>query len=225
MRIQIETLYTLDAADRLVRVNEPNGKPAPRFFLGRTVEGKVWRFRNDLEPEVVAELEAACMEETDGNEFLDSPYGATRYHEVLARSAPITKTWAGPAYTFPDTLADTPDAIRITEANVERLATPLAPWSEDVAMGRLLIGVMHEGEIVSVCGSVRTTSTAHEAGVETAAPLRGRGFAVQPVRAWARAVREMNCIPIYSTSWDNLSSRALAEKLGLIRFGTDLHIT
>jgi len=66
---------------------------------------------------------------------------------------------------------------------------------------------------------------AHEAGVETAPPYRGRGHAAQVVAAWARAVLELGRVPLYSTSWQNEASRAVARKLSLIRFGDDLHIT
>ena len=48
LRIQIETLFTKDARGRLVRLNEPNGKPAPRFFLGTTIDGNEWRVRHDV---------------------------------------------------------------------------------------------------------------------------------------------------------------------------------
>ena len=48
MRIQAEALFTHDLNGRLSRVNEPNGARAPRFFLGRTAQGRVWRFRDDL---------------------------------------------------------------------------------------------------------------------------------------------------------------------------------
>jgi hypothetical protein len=39
LRIHVETLFTHDAMGRMVRVNEPAGKAAPRFYLGRSVEG------------------------------------------------------------------------------------------------------------------------------------------------------------------------------------------
>lgn len=64
-----------------------------------------------------------------------------------------------------------------------------------------------------------------EAGVETARPYRGRGYAARVVAAWAREVRDMGRVPLYSTSWKNEASRAVARKLALICFGNDLHIT
>lgn len=37
--LQMDALFTRDASGRLVTINEPNGGPAPRFFLGRTRGG------------------------------------------------------------------------------------------------------------------------------------------------------------------------------------------
>lgn len=82
-----------------------------------------------------------------------------------------------------------------------------------------------EGRAVAVCCSVRRTDTAHEAGVETAAALRGRGHGAAAVRAWIRALREAGPLPLYSTSWQNGASQSVARKLGLLRFGNDLHVT
>jgi hypothetical protein len=82
-----------------------------------------------------------------------------------------------------------------------------------------------EGRAVAVCCSGRRTSLAHEAAVETAPVVRRRGYATQVVPMWARAVRELGRVPLYSTSWQNEGSLALARSLGLIQFGTDLHIT
>jgi hypothetical protein len=41
MRLHVEALFIHDAEGQLVRVNDPDGAPAPRFFLGRTVDGAV----------------------------------------------------------------------------------------------------------------------------------------------------------------------------------------
>src|SRR6478736_1013769 len=95
IRIQIEALFTHDAQRRLVRVNEPNGKPAPRFFLGTTVDGNEWRVRHDVDEVIAAELDAlARVEPVAAVASRDS----TRYEELLARRAPVENVWAGPAY-------------------------------------------------------------------------------------------------------------------------------
>jgi predicted GNAT family acetyltransferase len=76
-----------------------------------------------------------------------------------------------------------------------------------------------EGRAVSVCASVRIAPTAHEAGVETVSDHRRRGHAVAAVRAWAREVETGGALPLYSTSWDNHASRAVAARVGGELFG------
>jgi RimJ/RimL family protein N-acetyltransferase len=88
-----------------------------------------------------------------------------------------------------------------------------------------LIAAVIDDQAVAVCGSVRITARAHEAGVETSLPHRGHGYAAQTTAAWAKAVRALGVEPLYSTSWDNAASRAVARKLGLIHFCNDLHLT
>jgi RimJ/RimL family protein N-acetyltransferase len=226
MRIQIETLFTLDGAGRLLRVNEPAGAPAPRFFLGRTSRGNEWRFRHDVPEDVARELHALCAGEPMlGDELVAPPYGATRYEEVLARVTPVKARWAGPAYRFPAALPEARDAVPITLENRGLLQPYFAAWFDDVAYGQPFMALVRDGRAVSVCSSVRVTPVAHEVGVETHVDLRGRGYAARVVAAWAQAVRAMEIIPLYSTSWENSASQAVASKLGLVRYGTDLHIT
>jgi len=82
-----------------------------------------------------------------------------------------------------------------------------------------------DGHAVSIGTSVRLTRVAHQDGVDTCRAYRGRGFAPRVVTAWAQAVRDIGRIPLYSTSWQNEASRAVARKLHLICFGSDVHIT
>ncbi|WP_369127476.1 GNAT family N-acetyltransferase [Candidatus Entotheonella palauensis] len=98
-------------------------------------------------------------------------------------------------------------------------------WIGDVVQCQPFFALIRDGCAVSVCGSVRKTSQAHEAGVETAQDFRGRGYAAAVVSAWAHAVRQIGLIPLYSTSWQNMASQAVARKLGLVPYGTDLHMT
>jgi len=77
---------------------------------------------------------------------------------------------------------------------------------------------------VSVCRSVRITPAAHEAGVETLPDFRAKGYAQDVVAGWARLVRSMGAIPLYSTSWENTASQALAKKLRLVMYGADFQV-
>jgi RimJ/RimL family protein N-acetyltransferase len=225
MRNHIEALFTHDADGRVVRVNEAGGKPAPRFFLGRTSQGNEWRFRHDVDPDLVRRLEAACMGETESDELLRPPYGATIYEDLLAQAAPIERVWAGPAYWCPPNTPSTADSVLVTRANIDVLQPYFTAWLGDVELCQPFVALVDDGRAVSVCGSVRITSVADEAGVETHRELRGRGYAPRVVSVWAEAVRYLGRTPLYSTSWQNTASQAVAAKLGLIRFGTDLHFT
>jgi len=225
MRAHVEALFTHDDAGRMLNVNEPGGKAAPRFFIGRTAHGKKWRVRHDIDDSTRRELELVSIAEPAGEELLVSAHGSTPYENILIRVEPIRRIWSGPAYAFPDDLPVAPLAVAISEANRDLLRPHLDAWLGDIAIGQPLIACVVGGHAVSVCCTVRKTATAHEAGVETVPEHRGRGYAAQAVAAWARAVRDIGRVPLYSTSWQNHASQALAARLGLVRFGADLHIT
>jgi hypothetical protein len=225
MRMHVDALFTHDVRGRMVRVNEPGGRPAPRLFLGRTAHGSVWRFRHDVDDGLARALEALCQAEAPGDERLEPPHGADPYRELLARAAPAEVAWAGPAFVVPPGVAAASGTVRVTEGNAGLLRPHLEDWLGDVATGQPLFAALHDGRAVAVCCSVRLTPAAHEAGVETAPGFRRRGYAASAVRAWAAAVREQGIVPLYSTSWENAASRALAARLGLRRFGAVLQIT
>jgi hypothetical protein len=225
MRLHVEALFTHDASGDLVQANEPRGLPAPRFFLGRTLAGSICRFRHDVDRELREELEAAAAHEIRGEYVLALPLSPLPYETILARRAPVERTWVGPAFSFPDDLPDAVGTTLVTATNAQMLQPSLADWLPDVGVCDPMVVATVDEHAVSVCGSVRRTAAAHEAGVETAVSFRARGYASQVVIAWASAVREMAHVPLYSTSWRNDASRALARKLCLVQFGNDLHVT
>ena len=225
MRIHVEAGFTLDSAGGLLRVNEPGGADAPRFFLGRTAEGNQWWFRHDLGIDLVEALEAICRNEPVPDDLAQPPQGSTEYSRLLDEQAPIQNSWTGPAYRFPDEVPSHSDTVLVTQIDAAVLRPHFEEWLEDPPSCQPFVALLRDGVAVSVCCSVRITSAAHEAGVETPADFRGRGYAAQAVAAWARAVRHTGRIPLYSTSWENTASQAVARKLGLVQFGADLHIT
>jgi len=225
MRFHVQALFTFDEAGRLVAVNVRGGAVAPRFFLGCTAEGNVWWFRHDLGPALIDDLTTLCEQRSATLDRAAEPAHAVPFITRLSRDDPIRGTWMGPAFRFPSDLPGHPTAIRVTSENASVLSPYLEDWRDDVSGSAPMAVVLEAGKAVSVCCSVRITTHAHEAGVETHPDFRGRGHAARAVSGWARAVREMNRIPLYSTSWTNEPSRALARKIGLIQYGADLHIT
>jgi RimJ/RimL family protein N-acetyltransferase len=225
MRIHVEALFTRDAAGRLLRVNEPRGEDAPRFFLGRTAEGSDCSFRHDVDDHLARRLAAAAKARRSGEDHRLAPEDPAAYEALLEQAAPVQRTEAGPAYCFPREIIEPSDVVPVTDENAEILRPHLESWLDSTAPGLLTMVVVEDGRAVAVCSSVRITDVAREAGVETAPGFRGRGHAARAVAAWALAVRRMGAIPLYSTSWSNAASQAVAGKLGLRMFGTDLHIT
>jgi hypothetical protein len=224
MQFHIDALFTSDANGDLVRVNEPNGAPAPRFFLGRTTAGLAYRFRHDTDASTRRELEARAQADLVAKHGLDA-IDPLPYAEILSGSGSIRSIDTGPAFGFPADLRAPSDVRTVTGENASILEPHFRSWLPDVGCCQPMVAVAIGDEAVSLCATVRVTSNAHEAGVETAPPHRGRGYALAAARGWARAVRALNIIPLYSTSWTNEASRSVARKLGLIQFGSDLHVT
>lgn len=223
MRLHVAALFTLDKTERLEAVNDSGGAPAPRFFLGRTTAGDQCWFRHDVPDETVADLQAIIRDQaiTSGELAAIDP---APFIERLARDARVLRTWMGPAFTFPEPLADAPHTAPVTAENADLLSPYLESWRGDIAGGVPMVVALDNGTAVSICASVRVTAQAHEAGVETHPEFRRRGHAARAVVAWARTVRAMGVVPLYSTSWDNEASLALSKSLGLIPFGADLHV-
>ena len=156
-------------------------------------------------------------------------HGRLRHAEAYVRSlekdAPAHSLWAGPAYRFTEYPEPSRPLLAVTETNAgmlqggfEELVAELPDWQPFVAL-------VEDGRAVSVCRSVRMTPAAHEAGVETLPDFRGKGYAQDVVVGWARLVRAMGATPLYSTSWENTASQALAKKLRLSLYGADFHVT
>ncbi len=81
--------------------------------------------------------------------------------------------------------------------------------------------VVEEGKAVSICFCSRIPGQASEAGLNTVEDYRGRGYGAAAVVCWAAALRQQGCRPLYSTSWENLASQAVARKLEMVCYGED----
>ncbi len=135
MQIQAETLYCYDADGRLRCINEPGDPPAPRFFMGRTPQGNLWRFRYDLPTEIAQQLEALCRSEPVGANLTHAPLRYDAIRAVLQAQTPIEEEFRGPAYRVPDNIQPPPGVVLVSEANEQLFQRPSAdaatrrrPW-------------------------------------------------------------------------------------------------
>ena len=231
LQLQAETLFTHNPAGRIIENNRPMGGPAARLFLGRTREGNLWRIRDDVPEDVARRLEELAAAEPVRDDLEAMPVHLDAMLEALQGNPAPEVVDTGPAYRFPDELPNPTGVTRITRANIELLRS-MYPDKDDMddlerefERGEPSLAVIVDGIAVSTCFTSYQSERAMEAGVWTREEYRGRGYAAAQVAVWARAVRESGRIPLYSTDWDNHASRAVARKLHMVMYGSDLCIS
>lgn len=228
MSIHVRALFTQNAELRLLLVNEPDSAVAnaPRFFLGRTRVGNIWRFCADLPENLIQEFDSLCRDEPPVvTDFREPPRHFDRYLRLLEKHAPVDRVSTGPAYCFPGNVVPSRHALAITENDAERLQGGFEELVAELPTWQPFVALIEGNRAVSVCRSVRITPEAHEAGVETLREFRGKGYAKDAAAEWAQRVRAGGAIPLYSTSWDNNASQAVARKLRLECYGADFRVT
>ena len=229
MERHLDALYTSDERGRLLRRREPNGESAPRFHLGRTRLGNLWRFRSDLATTAVRDLARLAGREAPLPPDFSPPERTEAMRRVLSVHAPIEHTWCGPAFAFPESVpvpAGAGEVVVLREGALELLGEEFARLRREIPWREPCIAIVEDGRAVCVCHAARRAPDGTiEAGIETLEGHRGRGLATRAAAAWAGAVRTAGGEPCYSTSWDNRASRRVAEKLGLRLYGEDLHWT
>jgi hypothetical protein len=246
--LHAHTCFTHDDAGRLIGINEPHGKPAPRFFIAWTRHSSIWRVRHDVPLALVSRLaDIVAASPPDGD--LDRPPAcAAAVRAALSAQASVEDGGdGGPLYCFPPPIDPTSGsaprpaggavgvptprpidddhgAVLVGDHNAHVLQRWLPGWLADVATQLPILTVLVDGAAVAICACARLPAEATEAGVETHPAFRGHGYAAIATAAWARTMRARGVIPLYSTSWGNTASRRVAAKLGLIQYGASLTI-
>jgi hypothetical protein len=221
--LQLQTLFVLDARGRIVANREPGTPPGPLLFIARSDTACATAVRADLPEPLARALERLLLEEPPTSDLRREPAGASQYRSLLGSIRPglaPLRTFFGPAFSFPDLPHPDPDVVAVEDELL--LAQHFTGWVPgEIAAGRAPVRAIVQGAPISVCFCARLGASAAEAGVETAPAFRRHGFAARVTGAWAYAVRESGRIPLYSTSWSNEASLAIANKLGLTPYASD----
>ena len=209
--LYLQTGYELDGEGRILATREPDPRPGPLLTLVRGRRTVLHAVHADLPAETAREIGRLAAQEVPDDPRTEPLY-ADRYASLLGG-----RVRSGPAFAFPLQLTAVEGPVLIDE--YEPLARHFEGWTREEVPGRTPIAaVLQDGDAVSVCCCARRSDETAEAGLETAAPFRGRGLAAQTTIAWAAAVRASGRIPLYSTEWSNAASLSVARKLGLTRY-------
>jgi hypothetical protein len=174
------------------------------------------------------ELERLAREEPPTADLRAPPAHADRYVSLLGGLIPpgvlpASKTLQsdGPAFAFPEALDEDAGMVLIEdERQLERNFRGWVPG--EIAAGRSpVVAIVEDGWPVSICFCGRRSDVAAEAGLDTGEAYRGRGYGPRVTAAWALAIRRSGLVPLYSTSWTNDASLAVARKLELAAYASD----
>jgi len=208
-------MFVLNDAGRIVSTREPNPSPGPQFMLIRDQSACAWAVHANVSAPSAAELDRLAGEEPLMGDVQREPVHATLYRALVDGQVDF-----GPAFTFPSVLPTPADILPI--ATLAQLEHHFRGWTADELPERApILALEQEGHAASVCFSARRSAVAAEAGVETAQRFRGRGLAGLVTAAWAQAIRASGRLAIYSTSWSNAPSLAVARKMGLTMCAND----
>ena len=223
--LYIETSFVLDDNGRIVSTREPFAKRGPLLTIVKSLQACAWAVRADVPPVLVSEIDRLAQAEQPAVNFEQGPAQSHRFIALLIRriapgEASVRKTMEsdGPAFEFPKELVQSPDVVVVEDEQL--LNRNFSGWIPgEIEAGRApVMAIVEDGYPVSVCFCARRSDTAAEAGVETAEAYRGRGYAPLVTAAWALAVRQSGRVPLYSTSWSNKASLAVAQKLNLVTY-------
>lgn len=208
----LRTKYVFDEYGRIVSTRVPSPGRGPSFDLARGATGCAWAIHADVEPDIAEELDSLAREEPPIHDLRKAPVHAERYVSLIGG-----ELGSGPAFTFPETLPQ-PGEIEIVD-DLRQLEYHFTGWTtHEIPDASPIVAVLEDGRAVSVCFCARKASFAAEAGLETAPQFRGRGLGSRVTAAWALAMRASGRTPLYSSSWSNHASLAVARKLGLIPY-------
>jgi hypothetical protein len=237
LKLETSTIFALSEAGRILHGRSPERGAGPRLSLCRSRAGNVLSLRHDVDDETAREIESVAAIEP----ALDAP-GAPPVHldelvRILRATPPDEREPGGPIYAFPERLGFEHSAglVRSSTSEGDRLVAGLVKHGMPESLsslGFVNVGEFWEpwcigadgAEIAAIAFTVGMTAASAEVGVCSMVPFRGRGFAAAAVAGWASHPELRERTLFYSTSWSNVSSQRVTDRLGLRFFGSRLTI-
>jgi len=217
----MDALYTFGKTGR---IDGGRGPAPPILHLTLAPLGHQLGIRWDVPDRLAAGIADAVRDEPVTGQLVKLPARLEALMELVSTRTAGPSMYAGPAFLVPRVMKRVGRIEWITNASKELLFTHFGDWG-DLEEAQPIAAIVKRGRAVAICYSARTGRSGAEAGVETAADFRGRGLAPRVVAAWAAAVQARGLVAMYSTSWENLASQAVARKLNMTQYATDFHVS
>lgn len=217
MEAHINVVFKQNKVGELETLNRPPFQAPPAFYLGVTRKKTYVKYNVSLPITLRTQLEK--MVDATPNEHL------LQAIQAFSATSPLEKLHIGPVYIIPTIDSLIEGSIEITENNKNLIKEAFPDVYDNLEHSAPVFCVIEAGVPVSICCSAYQSDEAAEADVFTNEKYRGRGYAIDVIRAWAKKVQQQNRITMYSASWDNFSARAIAEKLMMKRFGIDIWLS
>ena len=238
LRLEVEALYLLTAAGRLVCRNAPDREAAPRLRIAGSRSGNDVRIRHDVGESTAQAITRLAADEPPLYAPDSRPIHLDAYLGLLVFEAPVEEWDLGLAWTVPDQLqyqhpatlvaSDTPEGDRLL-ARLRRQGMPSsladvgftdverlwAPWCV----------ALDGDEIASVAFTCGLSPASAEVGVDTVKQYRGRGLAATVTAGWAKLPALRGRVLFYGTTVENRSSQQVTRRLGLPYLGAELTIS
>jgi hypothetical protein len=237
LRIDLETMFALSSAGRILRESPPDHSDGPRLFLAGCAGGNLLAVRHDVDGETARRAEALAAAEPP---WIDIETRPACLDALMALSAPDAPAQAAPPvliYRLPNGALYEADAaiVRSDQAEgvalLERLTRDGMPphlvkagfvgledfWRPWCAA---LVGT----EVAALAFAARLGNRGAEIGVYTFPGFRGRGLAAAVTAAWSALPSLADRVLFYSTHRTNISSQSVAARLGLRQIGLSVRL-
>jgi hypothetical protein len=220
-------LFRTNAAGELISINEPaeaDTEPAPAIYICYA-NGRFLLKHGVGVPEQWIKNLRDILGRVDGPANVPHTVIVAIIRKSALDHVDIAEIEIGPAFYIPQMPVKASDVFEINQWNRDALEPRFGYTYRHLDQLQPCIAKVIGDKAVAICRTVRRSSFGLEGGVDTILEFRTRGFGAETVASWAAKVWSLGFIPCYSTQWENKASLALARKLGMIQYATDILVS
>jgi len=233
----IRGVFTLSGAGRILSENAPDHPLPPRLFIGGCAGGNLVRVRGDVSEAISRAVQDRVAAEPPWTDPSAPPAWLEDVIALASRDRPAEVETPALIYRLPNGLAfdagativgwDTAEGreltarlaaeglpAHLTEAGFLGLDDFWEPWC----------AATEGGTIAAMAFAARAGGRVAEVGVYTFPGFRGRGLAAAVTASWSSLPGLASHTLFYSAHGTNISSQAVARRLGLGRFAVSIRI-